>query len=124
MNGFVGDYTALMVMLGNSAYRVYNKLTDFTLPGPANTFVFVDECPDSINDDLFQVNMTGSLWSDVVSALHNGAGGLSFADGHVEIHKWVDSITRRPVTKVGCGAYGQVSPNDYFWLKTHTSALK
>ncbi len=29
---------------------------------------------------------------------HNRAGGLSFADGHAEVHKWVDSRTVKPIT--------------------------
>jgi prepilin-type N-terminal cleavage/methylation domain-containing protein/prepilin-type processing-associated H-X9-DG protein len=29
---------------------------------------------------------------------HNRAGGMSFADGHAEVHKWVDARTVKPVT--------------------------
>jgi len=86
MNSFIGDYVGLMDKFGNTAYRVFNKTTQFTRPGPVNTFVFLDECPDSINDGLFQVNMTSKSWSDVVASLHCGGGGFSFADGHAE---WV-----------------------------------
>ena len=28
---------------------------------------------------------------------HNGAGGISFADGHSEIHKWRGAATKIPV---------------------------
>jgi len=44
-----------MANFGNSAYRIFNKTTSFTAPGPSKTFVFLDECPDSINDGLFQI---------------------------------------------------------------------
>ena len=30
---------------------------------------------------------------------HNGAGNLSFADGHAESHKWVDARTRPPLVR-------------------------
>jgi prepilin-type processing-associated H-X9-DG protein len=124
MNSFIGDYNGTMVRFGNSAYRVFNKSTEFTVPGPAMTFVFLDECPDSINDGLFQMNMTRNTWSDIVASLHNGGGGLSFADGHAEVRKWRDSVTKLGVSKSSCPAYGQTSPYDYAWLQQHTTALK
>ena len=125
MNCFVGDFVGLMDQFGNTAYRVFNKATQFTRPGPANTFVFLDECPDSINDGLFQVNMTTTSWSDVPSSVHNWGGGFAFADGHAEIHKWLDGPTKVAVKKVNpCPAGGSASPRDYKWLQDHATALK
>jgi prepilin-type N-terminal cleavage/methylation domain-containing protein/prepilin-type processing-associated H-X9-DG protein len=124
MNSFVGDYIGLMDRFGNTGYRVYNKMADFTRPGPAMTFVFLDECPDSLNDGLFQLNMTGNTWSDVVGSLHNGGGDFSFADGHAETHKWLDDITKSRVVKGQCPAYTKSSPRDYRWLQEHGSARK
>lgn len=130
MNSYVGDYVGLMANFGNGNYRVFNKTAHFTMPGPSKTFVFLDECPDSINDGLFQVNMTVKSWSDVVSSLHCGGGGFSFADGHAEIHKWLDPATKQPVLRVGdCPAYSNgalrtASPRDYGFLQLIASALK
>jgi prepilin-type N-terminal cleavage/methylation domain-containing protein/prepilin-type processing-associated H-X9-DG protein len=124
MNSYVGDYALRMAYFGNANYRIYNKMSQFTVPGPAKTFVFLDECPDSINDGLFQVNMTRNTWSDIVASLHGGGGGLSFADGHAEIKKWLDPNTNFRVVKGQCPAYGKVSPRDYSWLQERTSALK
>ena len=125
MNCFIGDYVALMDKFGNGNYRVFNKTTQFTKPGPSNTFVFLDECPDSINDGLFEVSMVDNTWKDVVGSLHNGGGGFSFADGHAEVHKWLDGNTKFPVRKSqGCPAAGSTSPKDYKWLQDHTTALK
>jgi len=125
MNCFIGDYVGLMDKFGNSNYRVFNKTTQFTRPGPSNTYVFLDECPDSINDGLFQANMKANSWSDVVSSVHNGGGGFAFADGHAEVHKWLDGATKAPVMKVNpCPAGGSTSPRDYKWLQDRTTALK
>jgi prepilin-type N-terminal cleavage/methylation domain-containing protein len=130
MNSFVGDYIGLMDKFGNAGYRVYNKTSEFAVPGSSRIFVFLDECPDTINDGLFQVNMTAnpasSPWSDVAASMHCGGGGFSFADGHAEVHKWLDGGTKTPVTKAGCPTYTQrlSSPRDYRWLQDHTSALK
>jgi hypothetical protein len=40
-------------------WRVYRKTSDMTDPGPASTFVFIDEREDSINDGYFVVDMAG-----------------------------------------------------------------
>jgi prepilin-type N-terminal cleavage/methylation domain-containing protein len=125
MNGFVGDYVGLnWNSFGQSAYRVYNKTSEFSRPGPSMTFIFLDECPDSINDGLFQVHMTSLSWGDVVAAQHCGGGGFSFADGHAEIHKWVDNNTKFRVVHGTCPALGKSSPRDYLWIQQHGSALR
>ncbi len=74
-------------------WRVYRKSTDFRDPGPAGTFVFLDEREDSINDGFFVVDMDGYPNSpvqlvDSPASYHGGSGGLSFADGHSELKKW------------------------------------
>ncbi|HMP84242.1 MAG TPA: prepilin-type N-terminal cleavage/methylation domain-containing protein [Verrucomicrobiota bacterium] len=86
----------------NRNYDVdFKKLTQLTHPGPADTFVFLDEHPDSINDVIFHVYLgrqtSTAEWRDLPSSYHAGAAGFSFADGHSEIHKWRDSRTIQPV---------------------------
>ena len=36
-------------------------------------------------------------WIDFPGNYHNGAGNLSFADGHSEIHRWLDARTKPPI---------------------------
>jgi prepilin-type N-terminal cleavage/methylation domain-containing protein/prepilin-type processing-associated H-X9-DG protein len=70
------------------------KLSDFKIA--SRTWVFSDEHPDSINDG-FQCPPTSDgdtiTWSDVPASYHNGAAGYAFADGHAEIHRWMDPTT-------------------------------
>jgi prepilin-type processing-associated H-X9-DG protein len=87
-----------------SGWLVYLKLSDMINPGPAQTFVLVDEREDSINDGYFAVDMKGypdqpNAWQlvDVPASYHNGAAGFSFADGHAEIRKWRDGRTCPPL---------------------------
>ena len=71
-------------------------MSDLTIPGPANTWVYDDEHPDSINDaGAFPPN-TASNIPDVPAAYHNGAAGFAFADGHSEIHKWKGPAMKGP----------------------------
>ena len=76
----------------DSAYRHIKKFSQFTYPGPDQTWVFLDEHPDSMNDAGF-FNPHAWTWVDFPSTYHNGACGFSFADGHAEIHKWKNSMT-------------------------------
>jgi hypothetical protein len=83
-----------------SAWVVFNKMSEFNDPGPSSTFVFLDEREDSINDGYFVVDMAGYPNNgnafrivDYPASYHNRAGGLSFADGHSEIRRWVDPRT-------------------------------
>ena len=69
--------------------RVFKKDTDFTLPGPAMTFVLIDENENSINDTLFCNSPTQpNWWQDVPATRHSNAGSLSLADGFPEQLFW------------------------------------
>jgi prepilin-type N-terminal cleavage/methylation domain-containing protein len=83
---------------------IYLNLHDLVQPGPASTFLFWDERYDTISTGNFYIDMSGFPDSpvnarfnwDYPAYYHNGAGCLSFADGHAEIHKWLDSRTTPP----------------------------
>jgi prepilin-type processing-associated H-X9-DG protein len=87
----------------------------------------MDENPDSINDPLMAISMVSSL-VDFPAKYHAGAAGISFADGHSEVHKWTDDFAQflPPGTITGQGAkFKPVPPsNDSAWLQPRTSALK
>jgi len=71
-------------------FRTYGKESDFV--AAAETWVFIDENHNSINDAGFghPGPPPGATvrWVDYPAVYHNGAGGLSFADGHSEIKRW------------------------------------
>jgi prepilin-type N-terminal cleavage/methylation domain-containing protein/prepilin-type processing-associated H-X9-DG protein len=110
-------------------YRVFLKESQVTDPSPSMLWIFIDEHPDSINDGGFGVQMpngaAATRWVDVPATFHNGAGGLSFADGHSEIRKWVVQNAIPPVSYVGLSALIN-SPNniDVLWLATRTSSKR
>lgn len=82
-----------------SKYPVAKKYTD--IKSPVNMFVFLDEREDSINDGWFCTD-PDTPWQivDYPASYHNGAAGFAFADGHSEIHKWLDARTK-PALRVG-----------------------
>ncbi len=86
-----------------TTYVVFQKDSDITGLSPANLLVLLDEHPDSINDGGWAFQMydpdqrAQARLIDIPASYHNGAGGLSFADGHAEIHQWLDARTKPPV---------------------------
>jgi prepilin-type processing-associated H-X9-DG protein len=89
---------------------------------PAYYWVTMDEHPDSINDGYFLNNPDNtSNWGDGPASYHNGAGGLSFADGHSEVHKWLGAVTKQPVRYSWTQpSFDPMSLKDFNWLIDHT----
>jgi prepilin-type N-terminal cleavage/methylation domain-containing protein/prepilin-type processing-associated H-X9-DG protein len=110
-------------------YLVFKKLNDIDPMGHSKAYVFIDEHPDSINYGDFAVSMvdgvapTRAYIIDVPASYHNGAGGISFADGHAEVHKWLDPRTRAPITGNFMSSSVKASPNnrDMIYMSDHAS---
>jgi prepilin-type N-terminal cleavage/methylation domain-containing protein/prepilin-type processing-associated H-X9-DG protein len=115
--------------LTKKKYMVFKKLADITPMGHTQAYVFIDEHPDSINYGDFAVAMNDGVAPtriyiiDVPASYHNGAGGISFADGHAEVHKWLDPRTREPITGNYMWGSVQPSPNnrDMIYMSDHAS---
>jgi prepilin-type N-terminal cleavage/methylation domain-containing protein/prepilin-type processing-associated H-X9-DG protein len=88
-------------------WRLYLRLGDLVDPGPSMTALFWDQREDTINYGNFLIDMAGwpnapenARWDvDLPASYHSNAGGLSFADGHSEIRRWVDPRTMPPLRR-------------------------
>lgn len=96
----------------NDPWATYAKASTIGAPGPAMLWVLVDEDPGGLNDAAFAFEMVNSVWHDAPGSYHNGACGFAFADGHSEIHKWVE----KPV------AGDSADQTDWDWMQRRTSA--
>ena len=124
MNAAMGDGNKVNFGSWTPAFYYVKKTAELTKPGPAMSWVFVDEHPDSINDGCFFVNVgfTGGAnrFTDLPASYHNGACGFAFADGHSEIKKWVDSRTKQPIKVQDCPGLDSPNNRDYDWLRDRT----
>jgi prepilin-type N-terminal cleavage/methylation domain-containing protein/prepilin-type processing-associated H-X9-DG protein len=121
MNSQVGDPDVLTNKF-NPKMVQYFKSTEFTTP--ASIYVFLDEHPDTINDGFYMNRWDEAIWGNLPASYHNGAANLSFADGHIENHRWKVADTIRPAVRGGAGGGFAASPTtDFQWLKEHTSVL-
>ncbi|MFO1475953.1 MAG: type II secretion system protein [Verrucomicrobiota bacterium] len=109
MDASLGDGAKYMQSWANNnptgKYFIAKRTSDLRTPGPSQTWVFLDEHPDSIDDNIFYTNpyATGKgteIFSELPGSEHNGSCGIAFADGHGEMHKWKSPDTTRPVKYV------------------------
>jgi prepilin-type N-terminal cleavage/methylation domain-containing protein/prepilin-type processing-associated H-X9-DG protein len=100
------------------------KMTDFKVA--SQTWVLDDEHPDSINDGI-QYTPTSdgenTQWGDLPASYHDGACGFAFADGHSEIHKWINRNTDHPIAGNDSWLPLTVtgSPVDINWVESRSS---
>ena len=119
MNSLVGD-PGILTNKFNPTLVQFFKQSDFR--NASQIYVFLDEHPDTLNDGFFMNRWEEYKWGNLPASFHNGSGNLSFADGHVESHRWVVPETVRPAVKGGAGgSWVPVITTDYDWMKDHTS---
>jgi prepilin-type N-terminal cleavage/methylation domain-containing protein/prepilin-type processing-associated H-X9-DG protein len=106
MNAAIGGGNKAGAGSGGVGWNTYPILkgANFTTPGPANSWLFLDENPESIDDAILYINPaetngTGNI-TELPSDLHNFGGAVSYCDGHAEIHKWQ---TRQVTVTVNAG---------------------
>ena len=126
MNGFVGDRASTRSTGANDwypAYFQYLKSASLTRPGPAKTWLLVDEHPDSINDGWLIPQVDNPVrFVDLPASYHGGACGFAFCDGHSEIHKW-RGTTIQPVKMTQYNGFAG-DPRDVAWFVERSSARR
>ena len=136
MNAFMGpgfDSYSNFKQVTTVHYRTFPKPSSFVSLSPSQSWLFIDQHPDSINDAYFAVNVQPTdrmTWwgGEYPASLHNGACTFAFNDGHAEIKKWLASGTRIPVFYQGFDQsmgphkpYRTSDRRDYDWLLERTT---
>jgi len=103
----------------NQPYQTYGKATSFTTLGPANVWTFVEENCQGQNDAAFAVSIALPQWVDWPAVYHYMSCNFAFADGHCEMHKWVDGSTKAPPGGGRKAIAGDQT--DWRWVTAHTS---
>ncbi len=68
-------------------------------PGPAQTIVFLEESMRTMNDGYLENDLKAGTFPDCPGSYHIWNCGMSFADGHAEMHKWLTAVLKIPVTQ-------------------------
>jgi prepilin-type N-terminal cleavage/methylation domain-containing protein len=140
MVGDAGDVSASGFNVNNPGYTQFFKTTQ--IPQPTEIFVFLDEHPDTIDDGYFLNKDPGNTyvspnssaygtpavnnaqWIDLPASYHNRSTAFSFADGHSQLHRWVNPGTIRipqpdvPYLPIDVPAD---QSDDFNWVMDHMS---
>jgi prepilin-type processing-associated H-X9-DG protein len=72
------------------------KVSAISVPSPSRVWVFAEPDAESHGAPSFAAAwMEPSAWGDVPTDRHSGGCNLSFADGHVEPHRWTAPKEKR-----------------------------
>ncbi len=77
----------------SSNYKIFTKYGRLNAVTPKGLFLFQDVNPDSICWPYFGVQMDTDSFFNFPGASHSRGTIMSFADTHVESHRWQDSRT-------------------------------
>ncbi|HON06995.1 MAG TPA: type II secretion system protein [Verrucomicrobiota bacterium] len=105
-------------------YVTFRKINQ--IPDASKMWVFIEEREDSINDGYFAIKADAKYAIiDTPASYHNKCGIISFADGHVEVHKWLEQTTMPPLTPgvhlSGVPIYTTINDRDMKWLMERTT---
>jgi len=114
----------------NMGWKIYYKTSDLKCPLPSDIWVFADEAMYSLNDGYLQLGLNSPNFPDVPGNYHGAVNCFSFADGHVESHRWQSTLIGVPYAK---GVTGQNWPTggggkplpltdpDWNWFVAHSA---
>ncbi len=139
-----GQLSAAVSEVYNPNAKVYYKMSDISgYPGPSDLIVLCEESGYDLGssvgiDGYLQVNnaYTGTVGSysqatfpDVPGAYHKWGCGVCFADGHSEVHKWLNSQLRITVTPnmayngiITVGNATGSTAGDWYWFTSRCAA--
>ncbi len=123
MNSLVGDPGDLTNRFNPSFVQAF-RASD--VAKPSQTFVLLEEHPDTINDGFFMNRLEEEpKWGNLPASYHNACANFSFADSHAETHRWIVGGTVVPSVK-GALPTGTPAdpPADWNWLKDRSGSLK
>jgi prepilin-type N-terminal cleavage/methylation domain-containing protein len=126
MNSHVGWEGAVYRENPVPGFRVFKKTSEMTGPGSSDLFVFMEIHPDSICRPFFGMHMTTPAFYHVPANHHGRNSAVSFGDGHVESHRWLDSRTYNPPRSLDWHGHNYVTANnrDIVWLQEHATSRK
>ena len=101
MNMFMGTTIRAGSGPDDNVWAVFMKQSDLNVGPRPEFFVFMDVHEDFLDRCGFDlsndVGLYHEFWEHLPASRHAGSGVLSLSDGHVEIHRWRDNATLRPV---------------------------
>ena len=113
--------------IDSAGYWLYFGPSDLGQPQPSQLLLLMDEHEDSIGGSAFINQMSAldrNFFTALPSARHNGANPVLFVDGHVDMRKWQDERTRKPVEHEQFFNLSSPGNPDIDWLRQRMTARR
>jgi prepilin-type N-terminal cleavage/methylation domain-containing protein len=97
--------------------RLFKRESDMVHPG--NLYTFIHESISTIDDGVYRTDFNPgptATMENTPAALHSGSTALGMADGHAELHKWIQTTNHLGIPEAVTN-----SPQDVTWLKSHAT---
>jgi len=105
-----------------AGYKIYRKYSDTTRTPPGGLFLFADVQADSICWPFFGVEMDIDYFFNFPGGSHSRGGVISYADNHVEWHRWLDQRTLTAYSPSYHTHHDAATGNpDLAWLRDRTT---
>jgi len=114
----------------NAGWPLYFKTSQLLNIKPVDIWVFCDEGMYTLNDGYLQCELNLPGFADSPANYHGGINCFSFADGHVETHKWMGALKSLPYALNQSGHYWpgnspgsdpDANDPDYLWMQQHSA---
>ena len=103
---------------GIDPFKKHSSITE-----PSMAMVFIEEAdPRSYNNGTWVLDVSPPGWVDTFAVFHGDVSTLSFADGHAENHKWLETTTIKAARDSANGiqsfywAGGNAKNRDFRWM--------
>ena len=110
----------------NALYKLFRKTPDMTAPASSDLLVFIEIHSESICRPFFGMVMNGSSFYHLPANYHNKVSNITYGDGHIEGHRWVDPPTYNPPRGLDWHGHALTlgSRRDVAWLEAHATARR
>jgi len=127
MNCWVGVGKGNTQIWVPTGWRYYPKLSSMTTPGPANTWVFIEESMMGIDDGYFVVDptrQTPTEWWELPAVVHGNGTVMVYGDGHSAVRNWTDQQMLRATSSPYCpnNFVETGTSSDFQWLVSVSTA--
>jgi prepilin-type N-terminal cleavage/methylation domain-containing protein/prepilin-type processing-associated H-X9-DG protein len=93
---------------------------------PSQAMVFIEEAdPRNYNNGTWVINVNSPGWVDPFAIFHGNVSTFAFADGHAELHRWLEGTTIKAATDSAAGREsfywtgGNRNNRDFRWVWDH-----
>jgi prepilin-type N-terminal cleavage/methylation domain-containing protein/prepilin-type processing-associated H-X9-DG protein len=118
-----------LITFDNRKVRHFFRMDDVAPHGASLLYVFIDEHEFTMSSTAFlmpeQLVPGNAVWEDLPASRHGRQGALSFADGHVELPRWLETTTNPRTANLPDSrtTFPAENSRDWLWLMERTSSL-